>query len=265
MKVSLENALALFTALTFTTAHKWDAERFNKKFREIGVVFDDPDNYDPDSITDKKIRKLYDDVKAAYEADEEIVIDEESKPAKKKKGKKAVSAESDEGGVAVETDEAEEAAPDAETPDDGDEDASEEKNPAKSEKSAPADEAEEGLAVEDDGEEEEVPVPSKKKSMKKKTKPAAKVEEKPAKKKPRAESSVERDWMGCKVGSDCALINACFSDSVMTAADIHAKTKVRTKTVYHQAWVLFHKGLIEKKDGGYVLTKTGIKAKKGKA
>lgn len=271
MKVTLEQAVALFTALTFHTAHKWDAERFNKRFREIGSVIEDPENYPPDDIKDKKTRDLYDRVKTAYEAEDEITIDEEAVAPKGKKKKKAVADDEDEADVAVavadDEDEAEETNADEENEVDEGEDAPEVEKLAKSEKNAPADdsedETEEGLAIEDDDADEEV----EEKSVKKKKKQAKSENtevEKPAKKKAAVskKDKTPRDWMNNRIDSDAAKINKILSGKTPLKAEVIVeKTGAHIKTVYNQVWVMMHKGLVTKGDDGYTLTKKGVEKK----
>lgn len=87
--INLIAAIALFQAMGFKTADKWDAERATEKFAKLGSMLDakgkfDPDELDPNDITDKKQRALFDELHEHLKDGITIVVDAPEAPAKKK-------------------------------------------------------------------------------------------------------------------------------------------------------------------------------------
>lgn len=86
MKVTIQAAQALFIALGFGTANKWNAERLSEKFTKMAKIIDKPDELNPDIITDATARKTFDAVAKALrkgEAVEIVEADEPETPAEK--------------------------------------------------------------------------------------------------------------------------------------------------------------------------------------
>jgi hypothetical protein len=85
MKITMAQAIALFTGLGFATADKWNAERMNLKLDKLSKIIDDPDEVDPAVIEDKATRKLFDKIKAEFKDDGKVTVEEEEaeKPAAK--------------------------------------------------------------------------------------------------------------------------------------------------------------------------------------
>jgi hypothetical protein len=92
MKIKIDDARKLFVALSFSAAENWTAERLNKKLAKMGDLFNDPQNFDPDSIEDKSSRKLYDKIKVAFNAGEKIsVASDESEEEDESEDEKSVT------------------------------------------------------------------------------------------------------------------------------------------------------------------------------
>lgn len=94
MNITRTQAIALFTALKFKTAEKWNDARLNAK---LAIIHDGATNEEVAAIDDKDTQSLAKKVIAARKADEAVSIQsEEEKPAKTSKVTKTEKVEEDE-------------------------------------------------------------------------------------------------------------------------------------------------------------------------
>lgn len=222
MNITRAITVSLFEALGFPGAEKMNNERLASRLATIMEAAED----DTD-LGDETLQSHFDQVKQALEEGEsiDIVAEEGADEApKKKKAKNAKPAPAAKRSVPA--------------PAEDDEDEEDEEV---------ADEEAEAASDEDDS----VAAKPKKKGKA----PAKEKAPKPAKEKaPKApKKEVEKDFLGNKVGSGAAAMNACLSDKPRSVDSIAKETGLENGRVsYHMSW-LAKRGKTVKTDTGWKL------------
>ena len=225
--ITLAAAQALFLAMGFKTADKWDAERAAEKFANLAKMMDDkgkfdPEELDPDDIKDKKQRAAFDEIHEALKAGKTVEVeseeadedDEDEKPSKS--SKKA----------------------DKEDADDGDEDEEDEKPSKKSSK-------------DDDDEEDEDEKPAKKSKKDDEDEDSDDEDEKPAKKKAAKKSSGgEKDEHGFRVGTVPSKLAGALSKKAQNHAALVKAAGLSKDQTYYDALSKLVKAKIAVREDG---------------
>ena len=82
MKITLAQAVALFTALEFEGADNWTADRFNQKFAKLGVILQKDPTKAPAAtdIADKTIRAQFTKIVKTLSLGDTVVVEDAEAP-----------------------------------------------------------------------------------------------------------------------------------------------------------------------------------------